>query len=106
MKVLLDESLPRALRRELESHDVVTVPELGWAGKDNGELLQLASAEFDVFVTADQGLQYQQNLAGYDIAVVTLAAKTNRLEDLRPLVPRLLAVLAEAKPGEVVTLAG
>jgi predicted nuclease of predicted toxin-antitoxin system len=106
MKVLLDESLPRALKRELETHDVATVPELGWAGKDNGELLQLASAEFDVFLTADQGLQYQQNLTGYDIAVVTLAAKTNRLEDLRPLIPRLLAVLIKLTPGEVVTLAG
>jgi predicted nuclease of predicted toxin-antitoxin system len=74
MKVLLDESLPRALKRELETHEVVTVPELGWAGKDNGELLRLASAEFDVFATADQGLQYQQTLTVYDIAVVTLAA--------------------------------
>jgi len=106
MKVLLDESLPRPLKREFGSHEVVTVPELGWAGRDNGELLQLATAEFDVFVTADQGLQYQLNISGYDIAVVTLAAKTNRLEDLKPLIPRLVEVLSELKPGEVRTLAG
>ncbi len=106
MKLLLDESLPRSLKGELTSHDVVTVPEKGWAGKDNSELLQLASAEFDVFVTADQGLQYQQNLAGYGIAVVTLAARSNRVEDLRPLVPRLLTALDEVGPGEVITVAG
>ena len=105
MKVLLDESLPRPLKRELSGHEVMTVPEVGWAGKDNGELLQLASLEFDVFVTADQGLQYQQNLSGYDIAVVTLVARTNRLEDLKPIVPRLLEVLPALKPGEVVSLA-
>jgi predicted nuclease of predicted toxin-antitoxin system len=75
MKLLLDESIPRSLKGEFTSHHVVTVPERGWAGKDNGELLELASAEYDVFVTADQGLQYQQNLAGYGVAVVTLAAK-------------------------------
>jgi predicted nuclease of predicted toxin-antitoxin system len=106
MKLLLDESLPRSLKEALTSHDVVTVPENGWAGKDNGELLELASAEFDAFVTADQGLQYQQNLAGYTIAVVTLAAKSNRVEDLLPLVPRLLTALNDVGPGEVVTVAG
>lgn len=106
MKLLLDESLPRSLKGEFTSHHVVTVPERGWAGKDNGELLELASAEYDVFVTADQGLHYQQNLAGYGIAVVTLAAKSNRLEDLRPLVPMLVAALDKLEPGEVITLAG
>ncbi len=106
MKLLLDESLPRALKRELGGHDVVTVPEMGWAGKDNGELLRRASHEFDVFVTADQGLQYQQNLTGFDIAVVTLAARTNRVEDLKPLIPRLLASLTGLKKGELLTLAG
>jgi hypothetical protein len=106
MKLLLDESLPRSLRDALTAHDVVTVPEKGWAGKDNGELLELASTQFDAFVTADQGIQYQQNLAGYTIAVVTLAAKSNRVEDLLPLVPRLLTVLQDARPGEVTTVAG
>jgi hypothetical protein len=66
----------------------------------------LASGVFDVFVTADQGLQYQQNLAGYDIGVVTLAARTNRVEDLKPLVPKLLDSLPELKRGQVLTVAG
>jgi predicted nuclease of predicted toxin-antitoxin system len=106
MKVLLDESLPRALKHEFRFHNVLTVPEMGWAGKDNGELLRLASEDFDVFVTADQGLQYQQNLAGFDIAVVTLAARTNRVEDLKPLIPKLLASLPDLEEGKVITIAG
>lgn len=105
MKVLLDESLPRPLKRELSAHEVATVPEMGWAGKDNGELLELASGQFDVFITADQGLQYQQNLSGYDIAVVTLVARTNRLEDLKRIIPKLLEVLPGLKAGDVVSLA-
>ncbi len=106
MRLLLDESLPRPLKWELTSHDVSTVPEMGWAGKDNGELLELAGESFDVFITADQGIEYQQNLAGFDVAVVTLAARTNRLEDLRALIPKLLSSLQDLKPGEVLRLAG
>ncbi|GIW52015.1 MAG: hypothetical protein KatS3mg081_1370 [Gemmatimonadales bacterium] len=106
MRLLLDESLPRRLKAELTPHEVKTVPEMGWGGKENGEVLRLASTRFDVFVTADQGIEYQQNLAGFDIAVVTLAAKTNRLEDLRPLVPKLLQILGELKKGKVHTIAG
>lgn len=106
MRLLLDESLPRGLKGEFGSHEVTTVTDMGWTGKDNGELLELASGQFDLFLTADQGIQYQQNLAGFDIAVVTLAAKSNRLKDLRPLVPKLLAVLGELKPRQVRTIAG
>ena len=106
MRLLLDESLPRDLKRELGAHEVVTVPEQGWAGKGNGELLSLADKQFDVFVTADQGIEYQQNLAGFGIAVVTLAAQTNRLEDLRPLVPELLSALGDLKRGQVYTISG
>lgn len=105
MKLLVDESLPRGLKRELSGHDVATVAEMGWAGRSNGELLELAKDDFDVFLTADQGLVYQQNLSGAKIAVVVLAAKTNRLEDLRPLVPSLLALLPTIKKGEIRTLA-
>ncbi len=99
MKLLLDESLPRRLKNELSQHEVTTVPERGWAGKTNGELLRLASGLFDVFVTADQGLEYQQNLANVQTAVVVLLAPTNRFHDLKPLVPRILEVLNEARPG-------
>ena len=83
----------------------MTVPEMGWAGKENGELLELASDQFDVFLTADQGLQYQQNLSGYHIAVVTLVARTNRMEDLKPIIPKLLEVLPGLKPGDITSLA-
>lgn len=62
MRVLLDECLPRQLKWQLPGHDVATVPERGWAGTKNGELLRLAAAEFDVFVTVDQNLRFQRNL--------------------------------------------
>ena len=74
MRVLLDESLPRRLRSLFEEHEVRTVPEQGWSGKTNGELLDLAESEFDVFVTADQNLQYQQNLQNRVVPIIVLAA--------------------------------
>lgn len=101
MRILLDECLPRRLKRDFPGHEVRTVPDAGWGGKDNGELLALADPEFDVFVTADQGIEYQQNLEGARIAVVVLAARSNRLADLRPLVPRILAAIADVGPGEL-----
>ncbi len=82
MRLLLDESLPRGLKNLLDAHDVVTVQEKGWADTTNGKLLRLAESEFDVFVTADQNLQYQQNLIGFDIAVIILAAVRTRVSDL------------------------
>ena len=105
MKLLLDESLPRGLRRLLPDHTVVTVQEQGWAGISNGKLLRLAEAEFDAFVTADQNLQYQQNLVGFEIAVFVLAAKTTRLQDLEPLVPNLLVQLPTLVAGQVIRIA-
>ena len=90
MRILLDESLPSELKAELSEHDVRTVQEAGWSGLSNGELLTLAAPRFDVFVTADQNLQYQQNLSALPVAVVVLVAKSNRLQDLRPLLPDLL----------------
>jgi hypothetical protein len=97
VRVLLDECLPRRLKRELVGHDVKTAPEMGWASKRNGELLDVAVSRFDVFLTADRNLSYQQNVSAFDIAVVVLAARSNRLDDLRPLVPRLLEVLPMAQ---------
>ena len=72
MRVLLDESLPRQFKAQLSGHEVLTVPEVGWAGKKNGELLRLADARFDVFVTADAHLPEQQNLSGLKLGVVFL----------------------------------
>src|SRR5262249_38959332 len=105
MRILLDECVPRRLRRELPGHDVKTVPEMGWAGKKNGELLQLMTAQgFEVFVTVDQNLRYQQNLKSAAVAVVVLVAASNRLADLVPLMPSALAALGSIKPGEVVEI--
>ena len=101
MRVLLDECLPRRLKRELVGHEARTAPEMGWASKRNGELLALAVGRFDVFLTADRNLSYQQDLSSFDIAVVVLVARTNRLDDLRPLVPRVLEMLPTVKPGAV-----
>lgn len=101
MKLLLDESLPRRLKFELTGHEVTTVREQNWMGKTNGELLRLASEFFDVFLTADQNLQYQQNLKGRDIAIVVLVAKSNRFGDLKPLVPQILKTLEGIKTGEI-----
>jgi hypothetical protein len=100
VRVLLDECLPRRLKRELPGHDVGTTPEMGWASKRNGELLRLAEPEFDVFLTVDRKLPQQQNLAMFNIAVVVLASPSNRLKDLRPLMTAVLESLPKAKPGE------
>lgn len=77
MRVLLDECVPRRFRRELPQHEVRTVPEMGWASKQNADLLRLAQSRFDVFVTTDQRLSYQQSVARVAIAVVVLVARRN-----------------------------
>ena len=102
MQVLLDECLPRRLRRELPGHNVLTVQELGWSGKKNGELLQLASGKFDIFITADQNLRFQQNLSSINIGIVVLVAPSNRFRILRPLMPKVQAILQNIQPGDVV----
>lgn len=104
MRVLLDESLPRQLRRVLPEHEVRTVPEAGWAGTRNGELLRLADQRFDVFVTMDRRLPFQQNLAGLRLCIVILQARSNDIADLLPLAPRLREAVAEAEPGSVVQI--
>ncbi len=101
MRILLDESLPKKLALALPDHEVRTVPQMGWAGTKNGELLRRAESEFDVFVTADQNLQYQQNLTGFNIAVLALVAGSNRLESLLPLVPALNAELERIQAGTI-----
>ena len=105
MRVLLDECLPRRLKRELVGHDARTVPEMGWASKRNGELLALASGKFDIFLTADRNLSYQQDVSEFDIAVVVLVARSNNIDELRPLVPQVLEAFATAK-RRAVTMIG
>ena len=102
MKILLDECLPRKLKHSLQDHECHTVPEAAFAGKKNGALLGLAeSAGFEIFVTMDKGLEYEQNLAGRSIAIVVLRARSNRLADLLPLVPDLLRTVKLARKGEI-----
>ena len=99
MKVLLDECVDWRLSRDIVGHEVKTARQMGWATTENGELLALASEHFDVFVTVDRNMSFQQNLGSLPIAVVILHAKSNRLADLRPLVSSLLAAIETAKPG-------
>jgi predicted nuclease of predicted toxin-antitoxin system len=105
VRVLLDECLPRRLKRELVGHDARTVPEMGWASKRNGDLLALATDKFDIFLTADRNLSYQQDVSAFDIAVVVLVARSNNIDELRPLVPRVLEAFANAK-RRAVTMVG
>jgi hypothetical protein len=103
MRILLDECVPRPLRRELADHEVRTVVEMGWAGKRNGELMQLLRTEtFTVFFTTDQTLRYQQNMRALRVAVVVLVAPTNKLDDLVPLMPQVRTALTAIQPGSVV----
>ena len=104
MKILLDECVDRRLVRDLADHSVITVPRRGWAGIKNGDLLALAEKEFDVFITVDRKISTQQDLAKFKIPVLLLRARTNRLEDIRPLVPELLKTFARATAGTLTTV--
>ncbi len=107
MRLLLDECVPRPLKRELTDYEVRTVVEMGWSGKKNGELLQLMVQEsFTILLTTDQNLRYQQNLQQAGVAVVVLVAPSNRLPDLVPLIPSVCDVLARIAPGEVIEVGG
>ena len=107
MKILLDECIPRKLKYSLPDHECHTVPEAGLAGRKNGFLLDFAEkAGFEIFVTMDRGLEYQQNLEGRSIAILVLRGKSNRLADLLPLVPDLLRAMKLARKGEIRRIAG
>jgi hypothetical protein len=104
MRILLDECLPRQLKRELVGHDVLTVPQMGWASKKNGELLSLMADEFEVFITFDKSPGYQQNLTGMKIGYVVLKALRNNMEHLQPLMPQVRSVLETIQPGDLVEI--
>jgi predicted nuclease of predicted toxin-antitoxin system len=106
MRVLLDECVPRKLKRELPGHEALTVTEHGWSGIKNGKLLVLAEAEFDVFLTVDQNLKYQQNLTAIRIGIILLVARNNRLKTLLPLVPEIRDALDKIKAGEFIRVGG
>jgi predicted nuclease of predicted toxin-antitoxin system len=104
MRVLIDECVPRALKQALtaDGYECLTVQEAGWSGKVNGELLDLAEAEYNVLVTLDTNLRYQQNLAGRKIAIVILRARSNRLTHLSPHFSACVKALQAIKPGEII----
>ena len=101
MKVFVDECVDWRLERDIVDHEVKTAREMGWLTIKNGELLALAASEFEVFVTVDRNLSFQQNLPAFAIAVIVLRAPSNRLTDLKPLVPALLACIPRASRGAV-----
>ena len=102
MRILLDENLPRKLAGHLIGCTCRTVVECGWSGKKNGELLALADPEFDVLLTLDKNLPYQQNLDTKRIAVVIVRARSNRIQDLLPVIPECLAALESIQPRQVI----
>lgn len=101
MRLLLDECVDRRLATLISGHDVDSVQDVGWRSLQNGELIRLAEARYDVFVTVDRNLAFQQPIGRFKLAVIILRAKSNDVDDLRPLVPKLLAVLPTANPGTV-----
>jgi len=102
MKVLMDECLPRKLKRHITGHDISTVPEMGWAGIKNGALLRLMEAAFEAFITIDGNMQYQQNFKSLQIGIVVLAAPDNTLETLLPLAAQISQALNSLQPGQLV----
>ncbi len=104
MRLLLDECIDRRRARELPDLEIRTVPQMGWAGIKNGELMKLAEAEFDVFVTVDRNLSYQQNLPKFDIALIVLSARSNRLSDLRPFAEKIVEILPKATADNSIVL--
>jgi hypothetical protein len=101
VRVLLDESIPVDFAQDLSALDAQTVIGLGWAGLKNGALLRQAAGQFQVLVTMDKNLQFQQNLAAHAIGVVLIRARSNRIDDLRQLVPQILDAVAASEPGKI-----
>jgi predicted nuclease of predicted toxin-antitoxin system len=97
LKILLDESVPHVVQTRLSHLAIRTVQDMGWAGTKNGELLRRAEAEFDVFVTVDQQLRYQQNLSGRTLAIIVLP--TNQVRTVVSLLPAIQESLKRVQPG-------
>jgi hypothetical protein len=107
MRLLLDECVPRPLLRDLALYDAHHVVDLGWSAKRNGELLTLMIGErFDALLTVDQSMPFQQNLRASGIGVVIIIARTNRVQELRPLIPKVRNALDTILPGDLVTISG
>jgi hypothetical protein len=106
MKVILDECLPRRLIRDLVGlHQVTTVPKQGWGGLSDGELLKKIPIEFDVWITMDANLKFQNSIKDKNLAIIVLRAKDNRYETVYGFVPRILEALTSLQPGDLIELA-
>jgi hypothetical protein len=101
VRVLLDENLPHDLVAVLSGHAVSTVQGMGWAGVANGELLRRASGHFDGFVTMDRRLERQHDVSTLPFGIVVVVARSNRVQDLLPLVPTHLTALGRVRPGQI-----
>jgi predicted nuclease of predicted toxin-antitoxin system len=101
VNLLLDECVPARFGRSLAEHSVTTVQRHGWAGIKNGALLALAEKEFEAFITVDRKISDEQDLRKFKIPVILIRARTNRLEDIRPLAVELLEKLPRAAAGEL-----
>lgn len=104
MRVFLDECVDRRFARGLTEHEVKTARQMGWTSIKNGELLELASKNFDVFITVDRNLSFQQRLPSFPIPVMVLHAPTNRLVGFLRLVPTSLDTIREMRPGQMKTV--
>src|SRR6266403_3427298 len=105
MRILIDECMDERFRNALPGHDCQTARYAGLAGLKNGELLTAAEAAgFEVFLTVDQGIEYQQNLIARNLTIILLRAKSNRLKDLLPLVPLCLARIKAIEPGTIIRI--
>ena len=104
MKLLLDECVPRRLRRDLAEHEVFTIEQAGFKGLKNGALLRAAAGQFEALITVDKSMPHQQTAALLDLALVILRAKSNKYPALKPLAPQILEALASIQPGEVIII--
>jgi predicted nuclease of predicted toxin-antitoxin system len=104
MRILIDECLNWRLSRALTGHYAISAQKKGWGGIQNGALLALAEKEFDVFITGDRNLSFQQDVTQFDIAVVVLHAPSTQLHHTLPLISKVLLALPTLKPGEVVNV--
>ena len=106
MRIPLDEPVPRRLGSLLVGHETSTVPQSGWSGIKNGKLLALAATKFDVFLTTDQNIEFQQNLAALPVAILVVVAVSNCIEHIRPLVPDILKALNHMTPRSLRKVGG
>ncbi len=105
MRILLDECVPRPLKRQLTQYQIKTVTEMGWAGTKNGQLLKkMQDEQFTILLTTDRNLRYQQNLEQAGVAIVVMVANSNRLSDLIPLISQVCDALETIAPGQVIEI--